>query len=262
MFNDHAVADRVPNLAKTTCLRPLADAASQSAFWPLFQRRNEVMEEQSRVTELAFHAARRSRPGLRRSVFRRLLAALAFGLLAAPSFASVDYDRHIARLHQLTGQVHSLNEEMRPYQFVAWERVDPNVVTNAGRNHILDTFWRGSSYTQTVVMGLCGTGTKAAADTQASHAGWSEVGGTNAPAYTGNRKAVTMGAASSQSCVSPQQTFAITSTGTVAGLFMNNGGSATKDDTTGTLVSAVNFTGGDEAVNNGDSLLVTYTFNA
>jgi hypothetical protein len=25
--------------------------------------------------------------------------------------------------------------------------------------------------------------------------------------------------------------------------------------------SAVNFTGGDETVNNGDSLLVTYTFN-
>jgi hypothetical protein len=87
------------------------------------------------------------------------------------------------------------------------------------------------------------------------------VGGTNAPAYTGNRKAVTMGAASGQSCVSPQQSFAITSTGTVSGLFMNNGGSATKDDTTGTLVSAVNFTGGDEAVNNLDTLQVTYTFN-
>lgn len=43
---------------------------------------------------------------------------------------------------------------------------------------------------------------------------------------------------------------------------MNNGGSATKDDTTGVLVSAVNFTGGDETVNNLDSLLVTYTFNA
>ena len=70
-----------------------------------------------------------------------------------------------------------------------------------------------------------------------------------------------MGAASSQSSVSPQQTYAITSTGTVAGLFMNNGGSSTKDDTTGVLVSVVNFTGGDEAVNNGDSLLVTYTFN-
>ena len=146
-------------------------------------------------------------------------------------------------------------------QFEAWKREDPNVVTNVGRNDILDKYWRGSTYTQTVVMGLAGTGTKAAADTQSSHAGWSEVGGANAPTYTGNRKAVTMGAASSQSSVSPQQTYAITSTGTVVGLFMNNGGSSTKDDTTGVLVSVVNFTGGDEAVNNGDSLLVTYTFN-
>jgi hypothetical protein len=154
-----------------------------------------------------------------------------------------------------------LSEAMRPYQYVSWERSDFNQVTNVGRNDLLDKYWRGSTYTQTVVMGLAGTGTKAAADTQASHAGWLEVGGTNAPVYTGNRKAVTMGAASSQASVSPQQTFAITSSGTVAGLFMNNGGSSTKDDTTGVLVSAVNFTGGNQVVNNGDSLLVTYTFN-
>lgn len=154
-----------------------------------------------------------------------------------------------------------LSAEMRPYQYEAWQRTERNQVTNVGRNDLLDKYWRGSTYTQTVVMGLAGTGTKAAADTQASHAGWLEVGGTNAPAYTGNRKAVTMGAASAQSSVSPQQTFAITTSGTVAGMFMNNGGSSTKDDTTGVLVSAVNFTGGNQTVNNGDSLLVTYTFN-
>jgi hypothetical protein len=214
-----------------------------------------------RPSELAFHAARQARPSLRRSVFRRVLLALGFGLLAAtPGYAS--YAGYAERYQELESRVQSLNEAMLPYQFVAWDRTEKNVVTNVGRNDILDKYWRGSSYTQTVVMGLCGSGTKAAGDTQASHAGWSEVGGTNAPTYTGNRKAVTMGAASSQSSVSPQQTFAITSTGTVSGLFMNNGGSSTKDDTTGILVSAVNFTGGDEAVNNGDSLLVTYTFNA
>ncbi len=172
--------------------------------------------------------------------------------------ASAMYYERAAEAHL---REEDLSRRMRPLQFQAWQKTDANVVTNLGRNDILDKYWRGSSYTQTVVMGLAGTGTKAAADTQASHAGWLEVGLANAPTYTGNRKAVTMGAASSQSSVSPQQSYAITSTGTVSGMFMNNGGSATKDDTTGVLVSAVNFTGGDEAVNNLDTLLITYTFN-
>ena len=223
----------VPNLAKTTCLRTIAE--NMEAFMPLWEARNVLFERQGDVVEAMFQAAQR-------------------GDIAA-------YDLHKEKVQALQLEIESLSAQMLPHQFKAWERVDANVVTNVGRNDILDKYWRGSAYTQTVVMGLAGTGTKAAADTQASHAGWSEVGGANAPTYTGNRKAVTMGAASSQSSVSPQQTYAITSTGTVSGLFMNNGGSATKDDTTGVLVSAVNFTGGDEAVNNLDSLLVTYTFN-
>lgn len=259
MFHDSAVSRKVPNLANIKCLRPKTDEISQAAFWPLFEKRNAVMNEQSVVSEKLFHAIRMQRPNIRRSVFRRVLAAL--GLMAFATFGMAA-NVYAAQLENLNKQVLQLNAQMEPLQFLAWERTEANVVTNVGRNDILDKYWRGSSYTQTVVMGLAGSGTKAAADTQSSHAGWSEVGGTNAPAYTGNRKAVTMGAASSQSSVSPQQTYAITSSGTVSGLFMNNGGSSTKDDTSGVLVSAVNFTGGDEVVNNGDSLLVTYTFNA
>lgn len=217
----------------TTCLRP--NPETRHLFDPIFALRAAKMERQGELAEAMFAAVRR-------------------GDLAA-------YVQHKAAHEALELEIQQLSAEMRPLQFQAWERTDPNLVTNAGRNDILDKYWRGSGYTQTVVMGLKGTGSPAAGDTQASHAGWSEVGGANAPTYTGNRKAVTMGAASSQSSVSPQQTFAITSTGTVSGLFMNNGGSSTKDDTTGVLVSAVNFTGGDEVVNNGDSLLVTYTFN-
>lgn len=228
--------DKIPNIAKTTCLRPKDTPEAKEKFWPLFKARNEIFEKQGEVTEAMFAAARRGDMGA--------------------------HAEHARRLEDLKLEEERLSREMRPHQYRAWEREDKNVVTNLGRNHILDTFWRGSSYTQSVVMGLAGSGTKAAADTQASHSGWSEVGGSNAPTYTGNRKAVTMGSASSQSCVSPQQTFAIGSSGTVAGLFMNNGGSSTKDDTTGTLVSVVNFDGGDEAVDDGDSLLVTYTFNA
>jgi hypothetical protein len=212
-----------PNLVQTTCLRPSDDKLDE--FMPLWDARNAVIAQKDAAIEASFAAAARQ------------------------------------DMPALLLREEALSAEMLPLQFKAWERIDPNLVTNAGRNDILDKYWRSAGYTQTVVMGLAGAGTKAAGDTQASHAGWSEQGGTNAPAYTGNRKAVTMGAASSQASVSPQQSFAITSTGTVAGLFMNNGGSATKDDTTGTLVSAVDFTGGTEAVNNLDTLLVTYTFN-
>lgn len=223
------------NILRSVCLRPKEDADSQAAFWPLFNRRNAYLEEQGPVCEKMFEAARTNN--------------------------QADYASYKSHYDYLEERITALNADMRPHQFEAWRREDANIVTNLGRNFFLDTVWRGSAYTQTAVMGLAGTGTKAAGDTQASHAGWSEVGLANAPTYTGNRKAVTMGAASSQSSVSPQQTYAITSTGTVSGLFMNIGGSATVDNTTGTLISAVNFTGGDEAVNNGDSLLVTYTFN-
>jgi hypothetical protein len=222
-----------PNTFQTTCLRFKPE--HMEAGMVLFEQRNAVFEQQGVTTNAMFDAIRAGDKGGERV--------------------------HRDKLDALKLEEERLSREMRPLQFQAWTRTDNNVVTNVGRNDILDKYWRGSGYTQTVVMGLAGAGTKAAADTQASHAGWSEVGGANDPTYTGDRKAVTMGAASSQSSVSPQQTFAITSTGTVAGLFMNNGGSATKDNTSGVLTSVVNFTGGDEAVNNGDSLLVTYTFN-
>lgn len=223
-----------PNIASTTCLRPVE--ASLPEFLPLWEERNNVINEKDRKIEDLFAAIKRG-----------------------DTVATAEIRDAVAVLQR---QEDDLSMRMRPLQSVAWSREDANLVTNVGRNDILDKYWRAAAYTQTVVMGLKGTGAPAAGDTQASHASWLEVGGTNAPAFTGNRKAVTMGAAASQSSVSPQQSFAITSTGTVSGLFMNNGGSTTKDDTTGVLVSAVNFTGGDEAVNNLDTLLVTYTFNA
>lgn len=142
-----------------------------------------------------------------------------------------------------------------------WRDTIENLVTTVGKNDFLDKYLKGSSYTQTIVMGLKGAGSAAAGDTQASHAGWSEVGLANAPTYTGNRKAVTMGSASAGSSVSPVQAFAMTSSGTVAGCFINNGGSATKDDTTGVLFSAGDFTGGSKTVTSGDTINVTYTLS-
>jgi hypothetical protein len=142
---------------------------------------------------------------------------------------------------------------------IKWrERID-NLVTTVGKNDLLNKFLNGSSYTASFRMGLKGTGSAAAGDTQASHAGWSEVGGTNAPAYSGNRKTPTMGAASSGVSTSSAEVFTFTSGGTVAGVFTNNGGSATKDDTSGVLFSAGDFSGGSRVVQTSDTLTITYT---
>lgn len=166
-----------------------------------------------------------------------------------------------ARGHEMASQ--ELTAQMRPLQHEASEtEIFHNLITNVGKNDLLDKYLKGSSYTQTIRMGLKGAGSAAAADTQASHAGWTERGGTNAPAYTGNRKDVTMGSASSQVSTSPTQAFAITSSGTVDGCFINNGGSATKDDTTGVLFSAGDFSGGAKTVANLDTLNVVYTLTA
>jgi hypothetical protein len=141
---------------------------------------------------------------------------------------------------------------------VKWEDGIKNLVTTVGKNLTLDTIL-GNSAAGAVVMGLKGTGSANAADTQASHAGWLEVGLANAPTYSGNRKTPAFSAASSSSkTTSAASSFSITSTGTVAGCFINIGGSATIDSTTGTLFSAGDFSSSKSVVS-GDSIAVTYT---
>lgn len=141
-----------------------------------------------------------------------------------------------------------------------WSDTIDNVVTTVGKNEMLDTHLAGSAYTASVVMGLKGTGTAVAADTMASHASWLEVGGVNAPAYTGNRPAPTFSAAAGGAkATSADVSFTFTSGGTVAGCFITQGGSATKDNTTGTLVSAGDFSGGNRTVVATDVLDVSYT---
>jgi hypothetical protein len=143
-----------------------------------------------------------------------------------------------------------------------WKDDIHNVVTTVGKNFTMDTTL-GNTAGGAVVMGLKGTGTAVAADTQASHASWLEVGLANAPTYTGNRPTPTFSAASAGAkATSSAVTFAITSSGTVAGCFINIGGSSTKDNTTGTLFSAGDFTAGSKTVTSGDTLSVTYTATA
>lgn len=145
---------------------------------------------------------------------------------------------------------------------LVWKDDIHNLVTTVGKNFTMDTTL-GNTAGGAVVMGLKGTGTAVVADTQASHASWLEVGLANAPTYTGNRPTPTFSAASAGAkTTSSAVTFAITSSGTVAGCFINIGGSATKDNTTGTLFSAGDFTAGSKTVTSGDTLSVTYTATA
>src|SRR5215831_9944412 len=147
-----------------------------------------------------------------------------------------------------------------------WREVIDNVVQTVGKNLALDTFLAGSAYTVTgpymgLISSISYTGV-AAGDTMASHAGWLEAGGTNAPTYSGNRKtAVWSAAASGAKALSAALSFAITSSGTIKGAFICYGSGAlnTKDNTAGVLWSAGTFTTGDKAVVNGDTLNVNYS---
>lgn len=163
---------------------------------------------------------------------------------------------------QLAGNVEAeqhLTAEMRQYQHLVGEETIENIITTVGRNDLMDKYLKGAAYTQTIRMGLKGTGSAVIGDTQASHASWLEQGLANAPTYTGNRKDVVMGNAAAGVSTSPTQAFAITSTGTVFGCFINNGGTNGIDNTTGILFSAGDFTGGSRAVVNLDTLNVVYT---
>jgi hypothetical protein len=143
-----------------------------------------------------------------------------------------------------------------------WKDDIHNIVTTVGLNLTMDTIL-GNAAAGAVVLGLKGTGTAAIGDTQGSHVTWDEVGGANAPTYTGDRQTPTFGAAAAGAkSTSTPVVFSMTGSGTVAGCFINIGGSATKDNTTGTLFSAGDFTAGSKTVTSGDTLSVSYTATA
>lgn len=144
-----------------------------------------------------------------------------------------------------------------------WEDQMHNLVVNVGLQDMNTQYFKGSAYTAAFYLGLIeGPGsstTYAAADTLASHAGWSEF--TN---YSGARKAVTFGTATTadpsviSNSASPAQ-FSITGGGgTVAGAFL----CTVSSGTSGILFSEADFQSpGDRNVVSGDTLNVTYTFS-
>jgi hypothetical protein len=135
-----------------------------------------------------------------------------------------------------------------------------NVITTVGKNDVLDKYLAGSAYTAAPFMGLKGAGAAVIGDTQASHASWSEVGAANAPAYSGTRKTPAFSAAAAGSKqTSAAVSFTFTSGGTVAGVFLNLGGTSAIDNTTGVLFSAGDLSGGSRAVVATDVLNITFT---
>jgi len=146
-----------------------------------------------------------------------------------------------------------------------WSDTFHNLVVNQGLQDMNSKYFVGAGYTASWFLGLVqgpGSGTTfAAADTLASHAGWTElVPGT---AYTGNRKTATFGTATTAdpsvitNSASPAAFAMLVNATVVAGAFL----SSVSSGTSGILFSAGDFTGGDKTVDNGDTLNVTYSFS-
>lgn len=146
-----------------------------------------------------------------------------------------------------------------------WVAEAHNIVVNVGKNLALDTYLAGSAYTVVGPYMFLAGGTPASAtatDTMASKTGWMEVGGTNAPQYSGTRKTCAWSAAATGSkALSSALSFAMTTGGTVAGcgIVFGSGAVNTIDSTAGTLYSVGVFTGGSKTVQNGDTLNVSYS---
>jgi len=149
-----------------------------------------------------------------------------------------------------------------------WEDTFNNVVCTVGKNLMLQTALTGSSYTVVgPYMGLISsvsyTTGPAAGDTMASHSGWTEAGSANAPTFSA-RVAPSFGTASAGAIsTSAAVSFTMTGAGTLKGAFIvyGTGAVATIANTSGTLLSAGLFTGGDQPVNSGNVVQVTYSLS-
>lgn len=139
------------------------------------------------------------------------------------------------------------------------ETVD-NIVVNVGLDDALDKYLKGAAYTAAFFVGLTsGTPTVNAANTMASHAGWTEVA-----AYSDStRKALVLGAVASQTVnnSASKASFSINADGTtIGGAFIAT--NSTKSGTTGILYSVAALTGGNLVLSNGSTLNITVTCTA
>ena len=157
---------------------------------------------------------------------------------------------------------------------IKWEEEFPNLVVAVGKQLMLDTLLKGSSYT---VVGpylglISGSGnTFAAADTMSSHAGWTEfinytVGGSavRGTAVFGSASSSGLTPSNVTTSAASAITYTITSSGgTVGGCFLvtGSGASSTQNNTSGTLYSAGAFSTA-KVTTAGDTVSVTYSTTA
>jgi hypothetical protein len=132
---------------------------------------------------------------------------------------------------------------------VKWRDTFHNTVTTAGKNDIVDKYFKGSAYTAAWYLGLKGAGSISASDTLASHAGWTE-----STPYSGNRPAISFGSTSAGSNTASAVSYSITGSATVAGAFI----ASANTGTSGTLFSAGDFAAA-RTVAASDTLNVTPT---
>jgi len=137
-----------------------------------------------------------------------------------------------------------------------WSDTIENIVVTVGKNLMLTQTFAGAGYTAAWFLGLVSGATSPtynAADTMASHAGWTEF----ASYSNATRPAPTFSTSAAGAIATTPTAFTINGSGTVAGAFLTT--NSTISGTTGTLFSAGNFTGGSRSVASGDTLNVSYT---
>lgn len=135
---------------------------------------------------------------------------------------------------------------------VATRSIPANLIVNQGLNYWRDSLASGFTAIGSWFIGLLGAApTVAAADTMASHAGWTEVHAIYSEAARPAWTTATAGAGGRTNAAARAR-FTFTGSGTVGGAFLTS--SSTKNGTTGTLFSGRAFPGGDVGVANGYTL--------
>lgn len=162
--------------------------------------------------------------------------------------ASVVMNNDLSEIVQAP-RFHFQFECLKPNGEVRWIDDSQNLVVTAGKNDLLDKYFKGSAYTAAWKLGLKGTGTVSATDTLASHATWSEI-----TPYSGNRPSISFGTSSAGSNTATAVSYAITSTATVVGAFVTDQATGT----TGVLYSASDLAA-SRSVLSGDTLNITLT---